>query len=61
MYWVKLFLMIWLSFGVITVASLFWICKKSGEMLDNGAAKSGSPNERPEFAARELSGELRSV
>jgi hypothetical protein len=61
MYWLKLFLMIWFSFGVITVAGLFWICKKSGEMLDNGAVKGISSNQRPEFAARKLSGELHSV
>jgi len=61
MYWVKLFLMVWLSFGLITVACLFWICKRSGERLDHGAVKSGATKQRPEFAAAKLSGELRSI
>jgi hypothetical protein len=61
MYWVKLFLMAWFSFGLITIACLFWICKRSGERLDQVPAKNSSTKQRPEFAAAKLSGELRSV
>ncbi len=61
MHWVWMFLFIWLSLGVATVAFLFWLCKRTAANV-NGPVKLGSfPPQRAEFAGNNLSSELRSA
>jgi len=61
MHWFGLILATWFVFGIVTVATLFWICKRSGDLLDRRAGKGSATVQRPEFSTAKLSGELRSI
>jgi hypothetical protein len=60
MHWLQILIVGWLSFGVGTVAFMFWLCKRTAAATDLVKAGSLSP-QRAEFGASELSSELRSA
>jgi hypothetical protein len=58
MHWLQVFVLGWLSFGLLTVVFMFWLCKRTAALKD--MARPLSP-QRAEFGGSELSSELRSA
>jgi len=60
MHWVGMFLLVWISFGITTVAFLFWLCRRTAATINDPVKLSALPP-RAEFAGNKLSSELRSA
>jgi hypothetical protein len=61
MHWVRMFLLVWFSLGMITVAFLFWLCKRTAATVNDPVKIGALPPQRAEFAGSKLSSELRSA
>ncbi len=61
MHWLQLFILGWISFGLTTVILMFWLCKRTAAVQRDTAKAALLSPERAEFAASELSSELRSA
>jgi hypothetical protein len=61
MHWVRMFLEVWLSLGIITVVFLFWLCMRTAASVDDAVKVGALPPQRAEFAGKNLSSELRSA
>jgi hypothetical protein len=61
MHWLYMFLLVWLSLGIVITAFLFWLCQRTAATI-NRPAKSASPSPQlAELGASNLSRELRSA
>jgi hypothetical protein len=61
MHWVRMFLEVWLAFGILTVIFLFWLCKRSAVNIHGPVKLNSLPPQRAEFSGNNLSSELRSA
>jgi hypothetical protein len=61
MHWLQTFILGWIFFGLTTVFSLFWLCKRTASGVKDPIKAASLPPQRTEFAASKLSSELRSA
>lgn len=61
MHWVWMFLLGWLSLGIVTVGFFFWLCKRTAATVNDPVKVGSLPPQRTEFGGNNLSSELRSA
>jgi hypothetical protein len=61
MHWLQLFILGWLSFGLITVVFMFWLCQRTAANIKDPIKPAALSPQRAEFGASKLSSELRSA
>lgn len=61
MHWLQMFLLAWLSVGMVTLIFLFWVLRRSAAAVKDPIKFSAVPPQRTEFVTNNLSNELRSA
>ncbi len=52
MYFLRLFLMAWFLFGIVSASFLFWLCKRTTPADREGSKLISFPDQRTEFSSR---------
>ncbi len=55
MHFLRLFLMLWFLFGVVSVSFLFWLCKRTAAADREGGKLISFPDHRAEFGSTSTS------
>jgi hypothetical protein len=61
MHWLQMFLLGWLSLGLLTVVFMFWLCKRTAADIKDPIQTTSFSAQRAELSTSKLSGELRSA
>jgi hypothetical protein len=61
MHWLQMFLLGWLSVGIITVVFLFWLSQRTASTVNDPVKPVSLSPQRAELGANNLSTELRSA
>jgi len=61
MHLLRLFLMAWLSLGILTVFLLFWLCKRTAATVSKGTGRPIFPPQRANLGGDNSSGQARAA